>query len=143
MKVAVFNLLDQEYILRIDQLQEIVRAGRITRLPKGPDYLAGTIKRRGRVVPIIDLRRRLSLPPKEIDVDTCIFIIRQDDGYLGLLVDAASEIIEVPDDLIESPEPTGIKLSKFIEGVAYLDKRFLILLNLGEILSPETIRAAA
>lgn len=137
MKVIVFQLLDMEYAIGVDIVQSIEKVLSITRVPKTPAYVKGVINLRGIVTPIVDLRERFGLTSKEIDDSTRIIIVTLDEYDVGLIVDAANDVLDIPVNAIEpQPEVVGSIESDFISGVAKVDKHLLVMLNLDKVLEP-------
>ncbi len=136
----VFNLGDEEYGVEILQVQTIERMLDITRVPHAPDFVEGVTNLRGMVVPIIDLRQRLNLPKQEATDETRIITVKIDEVMVGMIVDSASDVVKVPQDAIEPPPSIigGVE-STYIEGVAKLENRLLILLKLSEVLKKEEV----
>ena len=137
MKVIVFQLIDKEYAIGIDVVQSIEKLLTITRVPKTPPYVKGVLNLRGVVTPIVDLRERFGLEAKEMDDSTRIIIVTLPEFEVGLIVDAANDVIDIPVGSIE-PQPgvVGTVESEFISGVAKIDKRLLVMLNLEKVLEP-------
>ena len=137
MKVIVFQLMDMEYAISVDIVQSIEKVLSITRVPKTPAYVKGVINLRGIVTPIVDLRERLGLASKEMDDSTRIIIVTFDEYDVGLIVDAANDVLDIPVDSIEpQPEVVGSIESDFISGVAKVGKHLLVMLNLDKVLEP-------
>jgi purine-binding chemotaxis protein CheW len=137
MKVIVFQLMDMEYAIGVDIVQSIEKVLSITRVPKTPAYVKGVINLRGIVTPIVDLRERLGLASKEMDDSTRIIIVTFDEYDVGLIVDAANDVLDIPVDAIEpQPEVVGSIESDFISGVAKAGKHLLVMLNLDKVLEP-------
>ena len=135
-RVLVFKLAEHEHAVDVRQVREILGAPVISPVVEAPDFVEGVIKHRGRVVPIVGLRRRLRLPTAEKTLQTCIILVRSGKKMVGWVVDSASELLSVPTARIEAPsEIVGGIRTRFIEGVVYLDDRFLVILKLDEILS--------
>ena len=136
-KVIVFQLMDMEYAINVDAVQSIEKVLSITRIPKTPPYVKGVINLRGLVTPIVDLRERLGLATRELDDSTRIIIVTLEDYEVGLIVDAANDVLDIPVDSIEpQPEVVGSIESDFISGVAKVGKHLLIMLNLDKVLEP-------
>lgn len=136
-KVIVFALSDKEYAIEIDVVQGIERIMGITRVPGTPSYVKGVINLRGVVTPVIDLRERFGLETKELDDSTRIIIVSLETYDVGLVVDAANDIVDVPVHLIEAqPEVVGSISSEFIAGVAKVESRLFVLLELEKVLEP-------
>lgn len=141
-KVIVFRLVDEEYGVEVSQVRSIERMQSITRVPRTPDFVKGVINLRGVVTPIIDLKTRFSLGAEEYSDSTRIIIVAVEDMEVGLIVDAANDVIDIPLNSIELPPSVvgGIKAT-YLRGVAKLQNRLLIMLNLDKVLSSEEIQA--
>ncbi|MGZ4113412.1 MAG: chemotaxis protein CheW [Tumebacillaceae bacterium] len=141
-KVIVFRLVDEEYGVEVSQVRSIERMQNITRVPRTPEFVKGVINLRGVVTPIIDLKTRFSLGSEEYSDATRIIIVAVEDMEVGLIVDAANDVIDIPMNSIEQPPAVvgGIKAS-YLRGVAKLQNRLLIMLNLDKVLSSEEIQA--
>ncbi|MDQ0230512.1 chemotaxis protein CheW [Metabacillus malikii] len=135
MKVIVFQLQDEEYGLPVQQVQSIEKVEHITRVPKTAPYLKGVINLRGVVTPVIDLRIRFGLKSDEITEHTRMIIVTKDDIDVGFIVDAANDVLDIPSDVIEpAPEVVGSIEVEYIKGVAKLDKRLIVMIDLNEVL---------
>lgn len=136
-KVIVFQLMDMEYAINVDVVQSIEKVLSITRIPKTPAYVKGVINLRGLVTPIVDLRERFGLASSEMDDSTRIIIVTLEDYEVGLIVDAANDVLDIPVDSIEpQPEVVGSVESDFISGVVKVGKHLLVMLNLDKVLEP-------
>ncbi len=137
MKVIVFQLLDKEYAISVDVVQSIEKMLSISRVPKTPSYVKGVLNLRGVVTPIVDLRARFGLDVKEMDESTRIIIVTLEDYDVGLIVDAANDVLDIPLESIEpQPEVVGSVEVDFISGVAKVERRLLVMLNLDKVLEP-------
>jgi purine-binding chemotaxis protein CheW len=140
--LATFFLDREEYGVDVRQVQEIRRMSEITTVPRAPDFIRGVINLRGRVLPVLDLKRRLGLGEVEAGRATRIVVVRVGERLLGLLVDGASQVLKVAASRIEPPpEEVLEKGGDYIRGVAKLDDRLIILVDLGRLLTHE-LRAA-
>ncbi len=139
-KVIIFQLNDEEYAVSVQQVGSIERIEPITRVPQTADFVKGVINLRGVVTPIIDLRIRFGLKETEFTESSRIIIVYLDDMEVGLIVDAANDVIDIPENAIEpAPEVIGSVDVDYIDGVAKLDNRLLVLLNLQKVLTKEEI----
>jgi purine-binding chemotaxis protein CheW len=139
-KVIVFQLKDEEFAVSVQQIGSIERIQSITRVPNTASFVKGVINLRGVVTPIIDLRSRLGIEETAYSESTRIIIVYLEDMEVGLIVDAANDVIDISTDVIEpAPEVIGIVNQDYIEGVAKLENRLLILLDLRKILTTEEI----
>lgn len=138
-----FVLGDELFGVDILTVQEIIRDTTITAIPDAPDFLEGVINLRGRIVPVIDLRKRLKLvEPGQINVDPWIIILSVEGRTTGFMVDRVTKVLNVPKQSIK-PAPdivvAGLK-SQYIQGVCKMDQHLLILLNFSRILLVEEIK---
>ncbi|WP_017753776.1 chemotaxis protein CheW [Calidifontibacillus oryziterrae] len=141
LKVIVFQLKDEEYGIPVQQVQSIERMMHITRVPKVAKFVKGVMNLRGVVTPIIDLRRRFGIEPIEYSESTRIIIVGVGDMEVGLIVDAANDVIDIPEGSIEPPpEVVGSVEVEYLNGVAKVEKRLLILLNLEKVLNTEEMK---
>ncbi|MEW6109662.1 MAG: chemotaxis protein CheW [Nitrospirota bacterium] len=137
--LVTFNL-DEEFGVPINQVYEIIRIGSITTVPNAPSYMEGVINLRGRVLPVLNLRKRLGLPEKESNKESRIIVTEINNKVVGLLVDAVSHVIKVPPELIENAPEEVIEVdTDYITGVAKLEDRLVILLDLEKLLRKEKI----
>lgn len=141
LKVIVFRLHSQEYGVDVNQVKSIERMQHITKTPQSPDFVRGVINLRGVVTPIIDLRSRLELPVDNESESTRIIIVGLDGLEIGLIVDSANDVIDIPSNAVEAAPKivTGINVS-YIRGVAKLGERLLILLDLNKILNSHELK---
>lgn len=138
LQAVVFMLNRAYYGVPILQVQEIVKMTEITELPNTPDFVQGIVNLRGKIIPIIDMRKRFGLPQEKIDENWKILILKEEDVLFGVMVDQISEVEKVPSALIEKPPKivAGVN-GKFINGIAKTENRLLILLDIAKILSDE------
>lgn len=135
LQLVSFKIGDEEFGLEILKVQEINRMMDVTRLPNAPSYVEGVINLRGKVIPVIDLRKRLGMEPKEHDKHTRIIVMELHGKVVGFVVDAVSEVLRIPRSVTEPPptfaSSTG---SDYITAVGKLEDRLLTLLDLEKIL---------
>lgn len=135
-----FRLADHEYGFRIEQIQEIVIPDRVTPLPQVPDYIEGVSNLRGTIIPIINLRRLFDLEPKPRDEETRTIVANVGPRTIGCTVDAVSQVIRISQDQIQ-PAPDLVKSegAGYLAGVAKIDSRLVILLEINELLEPQKL----
>lgn len=137
-KVIVFQIKDKEYAIPVDKVSGIEKLLHITRVPKAVSFVKGVINLRGVITPIIDLRIRFGFEEVEYNDSTRIIIVVLDDIEVGLIVDSANDVLDIPLESIEpQPEVVGHLASEYISGVAKIEKRLLVLINLEKALSLE------
>jgi purine-binding chemotaxis protein CheW len=135
LKLIVFQLVDKEYAIPVNQVRSIEKLEHITRLPKTPAYVKGVINLRGVVTPIIDLRSKFGLSASITNDSSRVIIAGSEDKEVGLIVDAANDVLDVSKEAVEpSPEVVGVVEAEYIGGVVKKDRRLLILLHLDKIL---------
>lgn len=137
-QVVVFSLAEENYGVDINAVEGIIKMQAITKVPKAPAFVEGITNLRGEVLPVIDLRKRFGLPTAEPDKETRIIHVEMDDVRVGMLVDAVTEVLRVVEDDIEPPSPMVATVdSGFITGIAKVEERLIILVDLGKVLSTE------
>jgi purine-binding chemotaxis protein CheW len=139
-----FKLDDEFFAVDVKKVIEILEVPGITSIPLAPDYMAGIINLRGKVLPLIDTKVKFGLKPIEFTVDTCIIVIEiKVEGELlqiGTLVDSVLEVLDVPLSQIQpSPSIEAKYKLEFIKGMIRRDEDFIMLLNLDEVFSIQDV----
>ncbi len=133
-----FSVGDEEYGLELLKVKEVIRVREITWLPRAPSFVKGIINLRGDVIPIIDLRDKFGLEPREATAMTRVIVVEVDGKLMGMIVDAASQVVRIPADQIDPPPPVFGPLSReFITGVGRLEDRLIVILDSNAILSAD------
>lgn len=134
LQLVSFNIENEEYCVDILYVQEIIRMVEVTRVPNAAEYVVGVINLRGKVLPIIDLRKRIGLSEKEYDKYTRIVVIEIGTKIIGFIVDKVNEVIRINKNITEAP-PSMVETidSEFITSIGKLDDRLLILLDLEKL----------
>lgn len=140
-QLVVFRLGVEEYGVPITQVQEINRLTTSTRIPQAPDFIEGVISLRGKVLPVIDLKKRFGLETSAYTDEARIVVVKIADHTVGVIVDVVSEVLRLPMERVEPPPAiiAGIT-AEYLRGVGKLGDRLLILLDLNRILT-ETEKA--
>jgi purine-binding chemotaxis protein CheW len=142
--LATFVLDREEYGVDVRQVQEIRRVGEITAVPRAPEFVRGVINLRGRILPVLDLKRKLGLGEVAVERAARIVVVRVQDRMLGLLVDGASQVLKVPVSRVEPPPEEVVERGgDYIRGVAKLEDRLIILIDLERVLVQELREAPA
>lgn len=139
-----FLLGGEMFGVGILNVKEIIEFGSITEIPMMPAFIRGVINLRGAVVPVIDLAARFGGKVTEVGRRTCIVIIEVADEEarhdIGVIVDAVSEVLEIPGSEIEPPPSFGARIrAEFIQGMGKVAGKFVILLDISRVLSVEEI----
>lgn len=135
LQLVSFRIGAEEFGVDILNVQEINRMTEITRVPKVPEYVEGVINLRGKVIPVVDLRKRLDLDTTEYDKSTRIVVVDVEGRTIGLIVDAVSEVLRLPSDAIEPPPELVTRIDQeYVRGVAKLEDRLLMFLDLSKVI---------
>jgi purine-binding chemotaxis protein CheW len=136
--LATFVLDREEYGVDVRQVQEIRRVGEITAVPRAPDFVRGVINLRGKILPVLDLKKKLGLGEVALERAARIVVVRTQGRMLGLLVDGASQVLKVPVSRVEPPPDEVVERGgHYIRAVAKLDERLIILIDLERALAQE------
>ena len=141
-QLVVFQLAAELYGVEISRVHEIIRLQSVTRVPRAPAFVEGVINLRGKVIPVVDLRRRFGLPMAEHTRSSRIVVLEIGDQVVGIIVDGVSEVLRVNTSTVEPPSPVvaGID-SEYLHGIAKLADRLVILLDLERVLARDERRA--
>lgn len=137
LQLVTFRLASEEYGLPITKVQEINRLLPVTKLPQTPSFMEGIINLRGRIIPVIDLRKRFQLSITEHDDDTRIVVVEMNGQTVGVTVDAVKEVVRLSTANIETPPASIAVDSRFINGVGKTDDRLIILLDIDQVLTAQ------
>ncbi len=137
-----FKLADEEYGVDIMKVQEIRSWETATSIPNTPDFIVGVNNLRGIVVPIIDLRIRFGLDKVEYGGSTVVVVVKVEhegtERIVGIVVDAVSEVYQISEDMMREPPELGGAISiEFIKGLATIDDKMVIYLDIDLLVSPE------
>jgi purine-binding chemotaxis protein CheW len=139
-QLVVFKVGTEEFAADIMLTKEVVLMREITPVPGTEPYVEGIMNLRGSLVPVLDFRKRLRARPTAAPAEQRIIIVRLEGRSAGLIVDGASEVIRVSDDLIERvPDLISEAGGGYVEGVISLKDRFITLINLQKALSGEIV----
>ena len=135
-----FLLDDEIFALEISKVREVLEMGKLTHIPRTPDYMRGVTNLRGNVVPVVDLKLKLDLERTEKTVDTSIILteLTIDDTELvvGVLADSVKEVLDINDADVEPPPRIGAIIDTgYIKGMGKKDDQFIIILNIELVFS--------
>lgn len=138
LQLVAFRIGKELFGVGIESIREIVRFPEVTEVPDAPAFLEGVINLRGKIVPVVDLRKRLRLSGEGNTKSTRVLITEDGRNMIGLHVDEVSEVLRIqPDSIEEPPEMVSAIGVEYITGVAKVAERLIILLDLKKILSLE------
>lgn len=139
-----FNLGEEQFAANVGKVLNILEMTKITEVPKAPDYMKGVINLRGTVLPVVDTRIKFGMSATEYTTNTCIIVMEVEmEGeqvQVGALVDSVQAVLEIENEDIQPPPSIGSKFkSEFIEGMAKVDDKFIMILNMEKVFSTEEI----
>ncbi len=136
-QMIIFTLDEQYYGVGIEVVDSIIKMQPITELPRAPHFIVGLTNLRGKVLPVISLRKRFGIADQETTKSSRIIVINVEQKEAGIIVDSVSEVETIPRKNIETaPSMTATNSSRPIEGIAKLADRLIILLNLAKVILP-------
>lgn len=135
--LVTFVVDAEEYGVNIGSVQEIIRVGQITAVPNSPDYVKGVINLRGRVIPVLNLRRRLELSEGVLTKDSRIMVVESGTKVLGLLVDGVSQVLRIPESSVDLPPAESDQTRTFIRGIGKVDTRLIMLMDMDKVLAKD------
>lgn len=136
LQLVSFILGQEEFGVDILRVHEINKMVKITHIPNSPSCVMGIINLRGKVIPIVDLRKRFGFPSVTYDKNTRIIVVEISEMVIGFIVDAVKEVLRVHKDITEAPPSLVSGVDKqYILGIGKLKDRLLILLDLEKIFS--------
>jgi purine-binding chemotaxis protein CheW len=137
-KVIVFTLNGQRFGTNVQQVISIEKMKEITKVPGTSSFIKGIFSFHGETVPVLELKERLQMELTAQTESNRIIVVKIDDIQVGLIVDAATDVLDIDAKLIEDSKTMGGVIHKdYINGVAKLENELLILLNLGQVLALE------
>lgn len=142
LQLVTFTLGEEEYAVDILKVQEINRMTEIAKVPNAPDHVEGVINLRGRVIPVVSLRRRFGLQDKDSDERSRIMIMDVQGITVGLVVDSVSEVLRIPSGIVETAPQIATNVStEFIRGIAKLEDRLIILIDMDRLIERQETEA--
>lgn len=137
-QLVVFRLAEEAYGVDIGTVREIIRRQEITQVPNTPEYVEGVINLRGKVCPVIDLRKCFDVTVGEVTSESRIVVVEVNGEDVGVIVDAVNEVLRIPSDCI-APSSAVVANgdSSAVEGIVNLGERLIILVELETLLGTE------
>ncbi len=138
-KIVSFKIKDEEFAFEIMKIVEVIKIKEITEVPTAPSFMEGIINLRGKIIPIIDLRRRFNLETKEKTKKNRIIIIEYQKNQLaGVIVDEVQKVLNIKKEEILPPPSTLVSAGgKYIEAIIKIEDRIIVLLNIEKIFTEE------
>lgn len=132
----LFGLMGTTYGIRSNDVQQMDMIEHITPVPNAPPFVEGLVFLRGQVIPAVNLRVRFGFEKVAYDIKTRLIVVQKDNRKVGLIVDNAREFISIPKEVIAPPPEAMSGLSgRYLEGIATLGERLVLILNIDEVLN--------
>lgn len=144
LQFVTFEVGSEEFAIPILSVHEINRIMEITRVPQSPAFVEGVINLRGKIIPVVDLRKRFGVTSISTTSDNRIIVVEVGDRIIGFVVDRVNEVLRISPDIVESPPSMvcGVD-SEYVKGVGKLEDRLLIMLDLGRLLGSRELEQIA
>jgi purine-binding chemotaxis protein CheW len=140
-KYLTFALGHEVYALEILMVREIIGLMEITMVPRMPDFVRGVINLRGKVIPVIDLRRKFGMEDIAETKETCIIVVDINDVLMGIVVDRVSEVLDIPVEEIDETPSFGVSITtEFILGIGKVKGKVIIILDIKAVLTKEELQ---
>lgn len=134
-KYLSFRLANEQYGIEIKFVTEIVGQQKITEVPDMPQFVKGVINLRGSVIPVVDVRLRFKMQPRDYDDRTCVIVVESNETSVGLVVDTVNEVIDIPADKVSAPPQVAQEeVKRYINGIGRLENEVIILLSIEKLL---------
>ncbi|HZW81158.1 MAG TPA: chemotaxis protein CheW [Candidatus Deferrimicrobiaceae bacterium] len=135
LQLVGFHVGGEEFVIDILRVQEIIRTQQLTRVPNSPDCMEGVMNLRGKIIPVIGLRKRFGLEEAAPDKQNRIVVVEIQGAVLGFVVDAVSEVLRIPAGSVEPPPRISLVEREYVAGVGKVGDRLLILLDADRLMS--------
>ena len=141
LQLVTFDVAGEEFAVDILAVREINRMMTLTRVPNSPPEVEGVINLRGKIIPVIDLRRRFGLTQSDHSQDSRIVVVEVNERIVGFIVDRVHEVLRIQKSIVEpAPEMVCSIDSDFIAGVGKLEDRLVILLDVAKLFADGIMR---
>lgn len=134
----LFDLAGATYGIRSREIQQLEMIGAVTPVPNAPPFVDGVVSVRGQVIPVVNLRSRFGFPRRDFDLRSRLLVMRREGRTVGFAVDSAREFASISADAIQPP-PEGISgmNGRYLEGLAHLGERLVLILDMTDLFSPD------
>jgi purine-binding chemotaxis protein CheW len=134
-KYLVFHLGEEEFAIHVEKVREIMGVQDITQVPQTPPHVKGVINLRGKVIPVVDLRLKFTMPAKEYTQRTCIIVVQVSGVPMGIVVDGVAEVVQVSGGDVEDTPSFGKEAEvPYVMGLAKLKGKVKILLDIDQVM---------
>ena len=141
LQLVSFVVGAEEFAVPILSVHEINRMMEITRVPQSPPFVEGVINLRGKIIPVVDLRKRFGMMGSEQTSEHRIVVVEVAKRVVGFTVDRVNEVLRIPTSIVEPPPPMISSIdSEYVKAVGKLDDRLLILLDLQKLFERSALK---
>lgn len=134
-----FNVGDAIYAIEIKYIKEIIEVEQITLVPKIPGHIKGVINLRGKVVPVISIRKRFEIEEIPYDSRTCIIVLEFEDGeQVGIIVDRVQEVVDVKSsDISQTPDSKNVNANRYIKSIVHFENNVILLIDGNKLINDD------
>lgn len=134
-----FNVGDATYAIEIKYIKEIIEVEQITLVPKIPSHIKGVINLRGKVVPVISIRKRFEIEEIPFDSRTCIIVLEFEDGeQVGIIVDRVQEVVDVKSsDISQTPDSKNVNANRYIKSIVHFENNIILLIDCNKLINDD------
>jgi purine-binding chemotaxis protein CheW len=137
---VIFKLDKESFGVEISTVESIIKMQTITRMPQAPQFIEGITNLRGRILPVIDLRKRFNIPQIDITKETRMVVVNLNNTTVGMVVDSVDEVLRINDETIVPAPSIAVSVdAQFIRGIAKTGQSLVILLDLFKVLDTEEV----
>jgi purine-binding chemotaxis protein CheW len=140
----LFELAGATYGVRSREVEQLEMVGAITPVPNAPPFVDGVVSVRGQVIPVVNLRARFGFPRAALDLRSRLLVVRREGRTVGFVVDSAREFTRIAPDAVQPP-PEGVSglNGRYLEGLAHLGERLVLILDMTDLFDPEAAEVPA
>lgn len=136
MNLLIFTVADREYAVEIGQVFRVIRMKKYTPVPESADYVKGVISLRGKVIPLISMRKVLGIAGEEETKNSRIIIFNDDNSLIGAITDSVSGVSDIKKESISEPDDV-LKGTQYLKGIIKINERIILVIDMGRLLSAE------
>ena len=135
----VFTIDEQRYAIALSSVGKVIRAVELISLPEAPEFLLGLMNMQGKIIPVINIRKRFHLPPYKIRLNDRIIICQASGQTIAFMVDTVLGVVEFPQEQIDKARQIFPEMEHYIEGIGKLDDTTVLIYDLEKLFSPQDI----
>jgi purine-binding chemotaxis protein CheW len=135
-KIAIFELAGKEYGVNITQIKQVIRMRKVTPVPEAAGFVEGVFALRGKVIPLINLRKKLGISSETLNKRNRIIVTEINNHIAGMVVDSVSDIISLQDESISTPDSV-LKEARYLVGVTQIGKRIVLIVDMEKLMSDD------